>query len=329
MTGVPIIDVSGDPLAVGRQLDEVCAEIGFFQIVGHGVDRRVADDAWDVATEFFDLPLADKRAVAAPYPGYAYGYYGLEEETLVASDDGASPPDLKETIAVGPFDRADHPVTDPGEAALRVANLLPDEVLPQMRPAWRAYYDEMAALSARLMSLFAVGLNLPADFFDRFLDQHLSSARAINYPHPRNPPQPGQLRAGAHTDYGTLTVLRQDAAPGGLEVVNRHGSWVPVPAVEDAFVINVGDLLARWTNDRWRSTMHRVVNPPVDSAGSTRRQSFPFFHNANWNARIEALPSCVAAGRSPKYPPVIAGPHLLTKFQKSITTYGERKGTGS
>jgi isopenicillin N synthase-like dioxygenase len=316
---VPVLDISGDPNAVAADLDVICRDIGFFQIVGHEFDQSVADGAWNSARQFFDLPAGVKEAVAAPYAGYPYGYYGVEGETLTKSLGHDSHPDLKETLSVGPFVPASHRFADDDEASMYVPNLFPDDVMPDMRAQWHAYFDHMAQLSARLMSLFALALALEPTFFDDKIDRHGSSARAVNYPHQDRTPPPGQLRAGAHSDYGTLTVLRQDAAPGGLEVLAMDGSWVPVTSVPDAFVINVGDLLARWTNDRWRSTMHRVVNPPVVPGLDTRRQSFPFFHNANWDCRVDALPTCVPPGQAPKYPSVLAGPHLIEKFRRTVT----------
>ncbi|MFY0534017.1 2OG-Fe(II) oxygenase family protein [Nannocystis pusilla] len=110
--------------------------------------------------------------------------------------------------------------------------------------------------------------------------------RALNYPHQSTPAQPGQLRAGAHTDYGSLTLLSMTDAPGGLEVQRDDGTWAAVRVPTDAFVMNVGDLMAQWTNDRWRSTMHRVINPPPDANGDTRRQSLVFFHQPNYDAEV-------------------------------------------
>ena len=138
------------------------------------------------------------------------------------------------------------------------------------------------------MRLFAVGLDLPANHFDPLIDESPSAMRAINYPAHDVAPQPGQLRAGAHTDYGTMTILRQDDAPGGLEVRSPHDARrVPIPSVPGAFVVNVGDLLARWTNDRWRSTMHRVVNPPIEpgrDTGARASRSFTTPTTTPWSS---------------------------------------------
>jgi len=316
---VPTIDLDRDPAIVGAEFDAVCREVGFFQIVHHDFPNDIADAAWDAATAFFDLPLEERMSVARPSGGYPYGYIPIAEETLARSvgTDGAAP-DLKEVFNVGPIDSPDHPIDDPGEAEVYSPNLWP-AALPELRATWEPYYREMLRLSSRLMSLFAIGLDLPPDHFESYIDRSPSALRAINYPAQPTAPVAGQLRAGAHSDYGTLTILRQDDAPGGLEVRSPHENrWVPIPSIDGAFVVNVGDLLARWTNDRWRSTVHRVVNPDLGETRSTRRQSMPFFHNANYDSVVACLPTCGTPGNEQKYPPVVAGVHLMAKFKRTV-----------
>ena len=313
MPYVPVIDISADPDLVGAELDEICRTVGFFQITGHGIPDEVAGPAWRLATEFFDLPLADKLSVARPTPDYPYGYIPLAGESLTQSMSGAAPPDLKETFNIGPPARPTRQFADPDEAWAYSPNLWP-AALPGLQAAWTAYYDALRDLSRQLMSLLARGLRLPPAFFADLTGQGANALRAINYPSREAAARPGQLRAGAHTDYGTVTILRQDAV-GGLEVLGPGGTWVGVEPVPGAFVINIGDLMARWTNDRWRSTLHRVVDPP-DPA---RRQSMAYFQNANWSAVISCLPTCLEPGAQPRYEPVRAGPHLMGKFRRSVT----------
>jgi isopenicillin N synthase-like dioxygenase len=136
---------------------------------------------------------------------------------------------------------------------------------------------------------------------------------------PRVPPQPWQLRAGAHSDYGSLTILKTEDKPGGLQVYTKTGIWVDVPIVAGCFVVNLGDLMGRWTNDHWVSTLHRVVNPPMESASMSRRQSLFFFHNPNYDAVIECIPSCQGPGNPPKYPVTTSGEHLRTQFVRTQT----------
>ena len=313
---VPTIDLSGEPGAVAREIDRACRDVGFFQVVGHGVDPAVADTAWHLAQRFFALPLDEKLALAIP-PGDAYGYGPFRVERLAASLGDATPPDLKETFAVGPFEAPPALAADETAAFVYSPNRWPPSI-PEMEPAFCAYFEAMAELAERLMELTALGLGLARDYFRSYIDRHTSAIRALHYPDLGDVAvEPGQLRAGAHTDYGTLTLLRQDDAPGGLQVRDVHGDWHEVPAVAGALVVNVADALQRWTNDQWRSTLHRVVVPPSDAGRNCERYSMAFFHNANWDAVIECLPTCLEPGRPPRHPPVTAGRHLMDKFRST------------
>jgi isopenicillin N synthase-like dioxygenase len=317
---VPVIDLGGQPSPVAGEIDRACREVGFFQIVGHGSDPDVEHQVWEAARDFFGLPEADKLAVAIP-DGDAYGYGPFQVERLAASLGQVTPPDLKETFSAGPFEPPPPGLDDPAAAFVYSPNRWPAS-LPAMQPAFRAHYESQAALVARLMSLMAIALDLAPDHFERFIDHHTSALRALHYPDiSGHTVEPGQLRAGAHSDYGTLTLLRQDDAPGGLQVRGVDGAWHDVPSTPGAYVVNVGDALARWTNDRWISTVHRVVVPPSDAGRDCERFSMAFFHNANWDAVIECIPTCADAEHPPKYPPVTAGRHLMDKF-RSTQSYG-------
>lgn len=316
---LPVIDLRGPADSVAASIGSACADVGFFLVVGHGVDSSVVEAAWSETRAFFDAPLEHRLTAARRHPDDAYGYIPLEVESLHRSmGNDATPPDLKQTFNAGPHRLPARPLVDDGERWAFAPTPWPSSPVG-FRPALEAYLDAMLALADRLMSCFARALGLPDDHFASSIDESPSALRVIDYPHQDRPPLPGQLRAGAHTDYGTLTVLRQDAAPGGLEVLDpRTSQWLPVPALTDSFVINLGDLMSQWTNDRWRSTLHRVVNPAPDHAGSTRRQSIAFFHNANYRATIECLPTCLQPGESPRHPPVEAGPHLMSKFHRTV-----------
>ena len=187
--------------------------------------------------------------------------------------------------------------------------------LPELRPAWEAYFRALTEVAEQLMSVMALALELPADYFDSLIDRPITSMRAINYPAladaaPGAPP--GALRAGGHSDYGTLTILRTDDV-AGLEIQQPDGSWSAVASEPDSFVVNLGDSIAQWTNDRWRSTVHRVA-----LTSPAQRQSFAFFHMANWDATIECLPTCLEPGEAPRHAPVEAGPWLMSKFQSTV-----------
>jgi isopenicillin N synthase-like dioxygenase len=324
MDSFPVIDLlpfaaaaEPDKRAIGRRIDEVCRATGFLAITGHGVPPEVIARAWDTARAFFDLPVEQKLRAKMPYEGYPYGYGGMQSETLAKSLGEETPPDLKETFSIGPLEVRPHDGNEPYAEFRYARNLWPTEPAG-FQEVWSAYYREMSALAVRIMRAFAVALGLPESFFDAVIDQPISAVRALNYPHQTAAPKPGQLRAGAHSDYGSLTILLADSAPGGLEILSPQKEWQAVPVVEGAFIVNIGDLMARWTNDRWISTVHRVVNPPPDAQGSTRRQSVAFFHQPNWDAQITCIPTCLASGEKPKYPPVRSGEYLMQKFQSTV-----------
>lgn len=313
---VPTIDLRTERASVAAAIDDACRRVGFFQVIGHELDHDLECSAWSAARAFFELPDADKSAVRIP-TGDAYGYGPFAEERLAASRGETTPPDLKESFSVGPAVGHGAIIDDPAAAFVFSPTPWP-AAAPELESVMREYYDALASLVEQIMALMALGLGLPADMFDHSIDRHTSALRLLHYPDLAEiGVAPGQLRAGAHSDYGTLTLLRQDDAPGGLQVRDVSGSWHDVPALDGAYVVNVGDALERWTNDRWRSTLHRVAVPPVDGVRNADRQSIAFFHNANWDAAIECLPGCVAAGESPRYAPTTAGQHLMDKFRST------------
>lgn len=308
---IPVVDISRDdaPARIAR----ACEEHGFLSITGHDVDPALLESAWADARVFFDLPLEHKMKVAMPAPGYPYGYSPMQGETLARSQGKTAQPDRKQSLAIGPVDPPRHPFVDADEEFAWSPNQWPDSPA-SLRSSWSARYRAMSDLAARLLSLMARSLDLPARYFDPLIDRHTSAMRALDYPgRDTSEPRPSELGASAHTDYGTLTILEVDAHEAGLEVQALDGSWIPVMPPSGALVVNLGDAMERWTNDRWRSTMHRVVVP------NRRRQSIAFFHNANWDAVIECLEPC--RGDGPKYAPIAAGPHLMHKFRSTVNTY--------
>ena len=308
----PIIDLESisavDPDATGstaREIDQALSSVGFMAIVNHGVTDEIIAAAWQSARLFFDLPLEQKMQVHSDDPDYPYGYAPMADEAL--GED--SRPDPKESFNLGPPPRPEV------EAAggYRLAERLWPASPASFEASWLAYYEAMDSLAGRLMQLFAIGLGLEVDFFDDKIDRHLSALRSLNYPEHENYPEDVQIRAGAHTDYGTLTILRPDDTTAGLQVATASGEWLSVPKVPNGFIINTGDLMAMWTNDRWRSTLHRVVTPSQETC--RRRQSMAFFHQPNWDAAIECLPSCTDADHPPAYPPTHSGPWLRARVE--------------
>ena len=165
----------------------------------------------------------------------------------------------------------------------------------------RAYFLELEALSMRLARYMASALGLPSSWFTDKLDRHASQLRLLHYPVPEGALKPGQLRCGAHTDLGMMTILRNQAAAGGLHVKPRGSDWLDAPAIDDTFIVNIGDLLMRWTNDRWVSTPHRVAEPPASARSGSRRLSIGYFTRPNYDAPIECIPTCTSAEEPPRY----------------------------
>ncbi len=305
-----VVDLSAPLDHQVEALNAACEQIGFFRIPLSSVPAEVADRAWVTAAEFFALPDEQKRQIEFPEPGYPYGYSPLGFETLARSmDDQLAKPDLKESLSVGPDCGLPVGCGDDAESWIRSPSLWPSQI-PELRPAWEAYYRALSNVAERLMSVMARALGLPADHFAAMTDRPITSMRAIHYPAVAGPTD-GALRAGAHADYGTLTILRTGNVPG-LEILGADGSWSAVEPDPDHFVVNLGDSIAQWTNDRWPSTIHRVVPSPIP------RQSFAFFHMANWDATIECLTTCRENGEEPKHAPVQAGPWLMRKFQSTV-----------
>ena len=332
MREVPVIDLSGaregGPAArrlTAQAIDEACREIGFFAIVGHGVAEGLVDDVRRRAHAFFERPLGDKLAARHPVEGMNRGYHAAGREALATANDGEAPPDLKEYFHVGPVDVGDDPYYT---QALGRRHFEPN-VWPSGSPGFEAtmsaYYRAMGGLVTSLMRLAALALDVDERFFDDKVDRSIGTMRLNYYPAQPTEPRPGQLRAGAHTDYGGFTILSGEDVPGGLQVRTRDGHWIDVHTSPMTFVVNIGDLLMRWTNDRWLSNLHRVVNPPAGDDARRARLSIAFFNHPNYDVLIECLPSQGPA----RHPPVPSGEYRDTKYAKTghgaaVTSAGGR-----
>lgn len=324
MNSVPVIDLApflaGDASAKARVAAEVgraAEEIGFFAITGHGVPRETMDRLYETAHAFFELPLDEKQRVAPPTPAVPRGYKAVGFEALAAGNDLDTPHDLKEYWHFGRDVVPQDPYfTGPEGRRHFHANFWPARPAG-FREACDAWYRAMDTLSQGLCRVAALALGLREDFFADKIDRHITSGRINYYPRQDVPPAEGQLRAGAHTDYGMLTILSGESAPG-LQVLTRSGQWVDVATDKYRYVCNIGDLLMRWTNDRWVSNTHRVLNPPAALARSASRMSIAFFHHPNYDARIECIPGC-AGEAPPKYQPVLSGKFREQKYHDTYT----------
>ncbi|MFF1809845.1 isopenicillin N synthase family dioxygenase [Streptomyces sp. NPDC058251] len=314
---IPTIDLrpwlSGDPEAradIARTVDRALQSAGFLLVTGHGVDATLRTRIREAARAFFTLPAEAKQPYAARVGGR--GWLGPGAEANGYSEGTQTPPDLKESLTFATHE----PFTDPETNAEWYApNVWPAEA-PELRKLCEEYLARMAGLENHLLALLGEALGLEPDFFTKHMD-HPTYGFNINwYPGTEiiGEPRPGQFRIGPHTDFGTVTILDRQAGKGGLQVFTDDGGWEDAPYDPAAFTINIGDLMARWTGDRWRSGRHRVLPPPAD-APAEELMSLVYFGECTPGTVVESVPAPV--GRV-AYEPVDSHVYLRQKLD-SIT----------
>ena len=312
-SALPVIDISGlsssaiaDRETVAAQLRAACLDNGFFYIANHGVPATLIDAIFEQTRCFFDRPEPAKSAVDKSLSFCQRGFEPMRAQTLEAG----APPDLKESFYIGPELSLD----DPRVVARRFnhgPNMWP-EGMPGFRPVMETYFDSMLGLSRKIMSGLALALDLPEDYFATYCTDAHATLRLLHYPPQPANAAPGEKGAGAHSDFGGVTLLLQDAS-GGLQVQGKTASdWIHATPVPGTFVVNLGDMIARWTNGRFRSTVHRVVN-----ASGRERYSVPFFFSGNPDQHVECLPSCLEEGDIPKYAPTTVEGHLREMYRRT------------
>lgn len=314
MSALPIIDIS--PLfskdveamrAVAKQLDEACCQWGFFYIVGHGIPTSRIEELTVMANRLWALPKEEKLKIDITQSKHHRGYGGLAAEQL----DPSKPLDYKETFDMGFHLDEDHPSVAAGRP-LRGPNQHPE--IDGWRELLERHYSEMQQMALVLLKAIAIALDAGEDFFTPKFAEPLSVFRMIHYP--ALPEEKGRVVCGSHTDYGIVTILYQDGA-GGLQVRNLQDEWMDAPAIPGSFVVNIGDMMSMWSNNRYKSTAHHVVNPGVE------RISMPFFCEPNPDTVIECLPNCHDEKNPPKYAPVRASDWMQLRFKQ---TYAYRAG---
>jgi isopenicillin N synthase-like dioxygenase len=322
---VPTVDISpyvGDGSLeeradVARRIDEACRTVGFIQIVGHSIPQPVIDGLTDAMDRFFALDLEAKSAYRTP-PQINRGYSPPKSESLSLSlgvESANRMNDFFEAFNVGASqatypDAAELPQPDYAENVWPAVDGFEAQV--------GAYFAEAARVARTMTRIFADALGLEPDFFARRTGHSLDVMRMNNYALP-----PGTdvtldgdlIGMGEHTDYGIVTILWADQVHG-LQVLGADGSWNDVQPADGALLINLGDVTARWTNERWMSTLHRV-KPPVIDGTIERRRSAAFFHDGDVDALIETLPSCVDAQHPDLYEPITVGEHIAAKLAGS------------
>lgn len=322
---IPIIDIgpwhSGGVARrrdIAAQVDEANRAIGFLKITGHGIPASLVEHFERTTTAFFDLPLATKLQYRSPDPKLNRGYSPTGSEALAYSLGRETPTDLFEAFNAGTeVSTPDDPYFSSEAHRLFAENRWPDEPIG-MRDIWDEYMAHVRALAQYLLQVFATALRLDVDFFAARADRSPDVLRAINYERApgQSAPLPGQMRLGAHTDFGTCTILLADEV-AGLQILDSSGVWIDVIPTRGTFVVNVGDLLAAWTNDVWRSTLHRVVPPPRTRHGYDRRRSYAYFHEANHDVTVEPLEHLIDPETTARYQPFTVADHLTGKLASS------------
>lgn len=312
---IPVIDFApflhGDATAkaqVVRQIGAACRDTGFFYVINHGVPAELVAQVYAQAKRFFALPAAQKAEIAIENSPCHRGWFRLGGENLdpVRQTQGG---DLKEGIKIGRDLPATHPLVL-AQTPLHGPNQWPS--LPGFREVMQTYFAAMEGLGRELLHAFALALGIPETYFDTWLNTPMTTLGPLHYPPQTGRITEAQIGAGAHTDYGCLTMLAQDDA-GGLQVRGKSGAWLAARPIPGAFVINIGDMMERWTNGVFASNAHRVVN-----TSGRERYSIPFFFDPDFSAPVECLPTCLPPGEAPKYAPTTAGKHLLDKINASF-----------
>ncbi|MGW2932311.1 isopenicillin N synthase family dioxygenase [Streptomyces sp. NPDC001156] len=307
----PWLDGAPDARArTARTVDDALRSAGFLLVTGHGVTASLRARIRAAARTFFVLPAEIKEKYAARVGGR--GWLGPGTEANGYSEGTETPPDLKESLTFATHE----PFEDPEiNAQWYAPNVWPREV-PELRVLCEEYLARMSELENRLLSLLGEALGLEQDFFTRHM-AHPTYGFNINwYPGTElvGEPEPGQFRIGPHTDFGTVTILDRQAGKGGLQVHTDDGGWQDAPYDPAVFTINIGDLMARWTGDRWRSGRHRVLPPPAD-APAEELMSLVYFGECTPGTVVESVPAPV--GRV-AYEPVDSHVYLREKLD-SIT----------
>lgn len=298
---IPVIDLApalgtdrAARMDTAKAIREACVGVGFFYIRDHGVAEAVTRRALAETERFFALPQAIKLEYDIARIGYHRGYVPVGG---LSADPGKV--DLQEGFEVGlelPADDPDHTAGNP----IYGPNVWPVE-LPAFRTHVYAYFEEMLTLGRRLFALFALALDLPEDYFEAEIDKPMAQLRLIYYPPSGDRAAKADvIGVGAHTDYECFTILWQNES--GLQVQNPQGRWIEAPPIPGTFVINIGDMMQRWTNDLFVSTPHRVV-----STSGRARYSLPFFFGANYETVVRCLETCCGPDNPPRHPPTKCG----------------------
>ena len=312
-TGVPLIDVSpwfhgtdADRAVLAADIDEALSRVGFLVVTGHGIPIELIDSVRTRGREFFALESSVKDKYSSRVGGR--GWLAIGAEANGYSEGTETPPDLKESFIVG----AQGPAPEGPDAAWYLDNVWPTEA-PKLKPVLEEYLVRMRELADALLALCAQALGQPRDFFAQACTNPSWSYQYNWYPSMAftGAPAEGQYRIGPHTDFGTLTLLHRQPGDGGLQIDIDGEGWVDAPHVSGALVVNTGDLLARWTGERWKSNRHRVL-PPQNSSPDEELMSLVYFYEADPHVLVE--PFAPPIGKRSDLPTVRAGDFIRERY---------------
>ncbi|KAF2670300.1 Clavaminate synthase-like protein [Microthyrium microscopicum] len=322
---IPLIDFApfrggsaADKKAVANDIVNGFRNAGFIYLKNHGISPAAVASVFGQSAKFFQLPQdqKDKLAWYSAEANRGYTAHGREKVSMADVEDvdalRESNPDLKESLEIGRDDEPQFPNMWPPQEG---ESQWPTE----FRKETMGFFEQCKEMHRLVMSSIAVGLGIGETWFDGFTSDGDNTLRLLHYPAVSREvfeKNVGQVRAGEHTDYGSMTLLFQDAR-GGLQVESPNGNFVDATPIPDTIVVNAGDLMARWSNDYIKSTKHRVVEPPNKTSEYPARYSIAYFCNPNFTSKIEAIPGTVAEGVQ-KYEPIISGEYLV---QRLTATY--------
>ena len=315
---IPLIDLARwfngteqDRHALAAEVDGALRSLGFLVVINHGIDEQVFTDCRQASLDFFHGSAEHKQAIA--HDGGAYrGWIGPGIESNAATYGIETPPDLKESFAFGAVDLCDETLreTNPHWYAPNKWPAAPESFPPAAEAFWR----EGKNLADELLQIFALALGLPQhELLDYCRDTTATTTVNWYWPHTHAAATTGQYRIGPHTDFGTVTILDREPGVGGLQVQNAAGAWIDAPVLEGSLIVNTGDMIRQWTNDRWCSNEHRVL-PPSPDAPNEELVSLVFFHEPDADAMIAPLTTCVSEGNPARYEPISASDYLYAKF---------------
>ncbi|KAI8896516.1 hypothetical protein BC833DRAFT_597266 [Globomyces pollinis-pini] len=314
---IPIIDIEPFLLdvdlkkkqQVALQIHEACTKVGFFYVTGHGMQQKQSQGILELAKQFFSLSQEEKDMISINNNDFARGYQKLNQNKTYGVTDYQEGLDF--------FAKVDenHTLKKRGLITLSGENQYPKQ-LQNFKQLFEEYVVEMRKIGKMIMHGIAMSLNLNQDFFDQFMDDSFWAMRMIGYP-PLSTDD-GSISCGEHTDYGCLTILNTDDTTGALQIQTKSGEWVDANPIPGAFVVNIGDMINIWTNDMYKSTLHRVIH-----THDSFRISIPFFFEPSYDTIVKPLKECVKlTGNKTIHEPVMYGDHLFkmisTHFDTSI-----------